>query len=97
MHYSVVRSLQPCPQLTDCLALERTRLANERTLRAYLRSGLTLIIADSTLINFFRENLCVWVGVVLVPVGVAVTVGGWFRFRSRQRRIRAPVPRPLVA
>ena len=59
MHYSVVRSLQPCPQLTDCLALERTRLANERTLRAYLRSSLTLMIAGFTRINFFREDLCV--------------------------------------
>lgn len=59
MHYSVVRSLQPCPQLADRLALERTRLANERTLRAYLRSSLTLVIAGFTLINFFREDLCV--------------------------------------
>ena len=73
------------------------RLASERTLLAYLRFNLTLVIAGSTLINFFRENLYVWVGVVLVPVGVAVAVGGWFRFRSRQRRIRAPVPRPPVA
>ena len=69
---------------------------------AYLRSSLTLVIAGFMLINFFRENLYVWVGVVLVPVGVAVAVGGWFRFRGRQRRIRAavdaaPVPRPLVA
>ena len=75
--------------------LERTRLANERTLLTYLRFSLTLVIAGFTLINFFRENLYVWVGVVLVPVGVAVAVGGWFR--SRQRRIRAPVPRPPVA
>ena len=77
--------------------LKRNRLANERTLLAYLRYSLTLVIAGFTLINFFRENLCVWVGVVLVPVGVVVTVGGWFRFRSRQRRIRAPVSRLLVA
>ena len=77
--------------------LKRTRLANEPTLLAYLHSSFTLVIVGFTLINFFRENLCVWVGVVLVPVGVAVTVGGWFRFRSRQRRIRAPVPRPPVA
>jgi len=59
MYYSVVRSLQPCPQLTDRLALERTRLTNERMLRAYLRSSLTLVIAGFTLINFFREDLCV--------------------------------------
>ncbi|WP_262891829.1 DUF202 domain-containing protein [Hymenobacter frigidus] len=72
-------------------------MASERTLLAYLRFNFTLVIAGFVLINFFRENLYVWVGVVLVPVGVAVTVGGWFRFRSRQRRIRAPVPRPLVA
>ena len=77
--------------------LERTRLASERTLLAYLRFNPALIIAGFVLINFFRENLCVRVGVVLVPVGVAVAVGGWFRFRSRQCRIRSPVPRPPVA
>ena len=77
--------------------LERTRLASERTLLTHLRFNLTLVIAGFVLINFFRENLYVWVGVVLVPVGVAVAVGGWFRFRSRQCRIRSPVPRSLVA
>ena len=77
-----IRSLYPCPQLTDRLALERTHLVNERTLLAYLRSSLTLVIAGFTRINFFWKNLCVWVGVVLVPVGVAVAVGGWFRFWS---------------
>ena len=77
--------------------LERTRLASERTLLTYLRFNLTVVIAGFTRVNFFRENLCVWVGVVLMPVGVAVAVGGWFRFRSRQRRIRAPVSRPPVA
>ena len=70
--------------LRDRLALERTRLANERTLLAYLRTGLSLI-------NFFLENLYVWVGVGLVPLGVAMAVGSWFRFRTKRKRIHASV------
>ncbi|WP_345223844.1 DUF202 domain-containing protein [Hymenobacter koreensis] len=75
--------------LRDQLALERTKLANERTLLAYLRSALTLVVAGFSLMQFFRGHLYVWVGAVLVPVGVAVAVAGWLRFRSKQTRIRA--------
>ncbi|RPD45009.1 DUF202 domain-containing protein [Hymenobacter sediminis] len=77
--------------LSDRLALERTRLANERTFLAYLRTGLALIIAGFSLINFFRENLYVWVGVALVPLGIGMAVGGWFRFRAKRGHIQAAV------
>ncbi|MCB2410714.1 DUF202 domain-containing protein [Hymenobacter lucidus] len=74
--------------LRDRLALERTRLANERTLLAYVRSALTLILAGFSLMQFFRDHVYVWVGALLVPVGVGVGVAGWLRYRSKSARIR---------
>ena len=78
--------------LRDRLAVERTRLANERTVLAYLRSALTLIIAGFSLMQFFRDKLYVWVGALLVPLGVGVA--GWLRYRSKRARTEAHLPSP---
>lgn len=79
------------PNLTlrDELALERTNLANERTWLAYLRTGMALVIAGFSLINFFREQVFVWIGAFFVPFGLAMVVLGWVRFRTKHRRIKA--------
>ncbi|QJX48515.1 DUF202 domain-containing protein [Hymenobacter taeanensis] len=73
--------------ISDRLALERTRLANERTVLAYLRTGIALVVAGFSLINFFRGNFYVWVGVILVPVGLGTVVLGWIRFRNKRLTI----------
>ncbi|MBO3271503.1 MULTISPECIES: DUF202 domain-containing protein [Hymenobacter] len=75
--------------LSDRLALERTRLANERTLLAYFRTGMALIIGGLSLMNFFRDYIYVWIGAGFVPLGVAVVVGGWSRYRFKRQRIHA--------
>jgi putative membrane protein len=81
----------PAPQLTlrDELALERTNLANERTWLAYLRTGMALVVAGLSLINFFREQIFVWIGAFFVPFGLAMVALGWVRFRIKDRRIHA--------
>lgn len=77
--------------LSDVLALERTRLANERTVLAYLRTGLALLLAGVSLINFFRENTYVWLGVGCLPLGLGIILLGWVRFLARRRQVAAAV------
>ncbi|GAA4005262.1 DUF202 domain-containing protein [Hymenobacter fastidiosus] len=84
------------PDLRDRLALERTHLANERTVLAYVRTGMTLIVAGFSLINFFRDNFYIWVGAAFVPLGVGITVAGWFRYRAKSQRIAADAQAPVV-
>ena len=68
--------------LNDELALVRTRLANERTLLAHLRTGLGLVaigitpivLTDSVMLNAF--------GFVLMIAGVLV---GWFGLKHYRR------------
>ncbi|WP_044511380.1 YidH family protein [Hymenobacter sp. DG25B] len=67
----------------ELMALERTHMANERTMLAYVRTAMTLIVAGFSLIQFFRDNFFVWVGVALVPIGVGVIVAGWLRYRQK--------------
>ena len=77
--------------LSDILALERTRLANERTVLAYLRTGMGLLVAGISLINFFRDNIYIWVGAFCLPLGLGVILLGWVRFRARRRHVAAAV------
>ncbi len=58
-------------------------MANERTMLAYVRTAMTLVVAGFSLIQFFRDNFFVWVGVTLVPIGVGVVVAGWLRYRQK--------------
>ena len=50
--------------LRDYLALERTRLANERTLFAYIRTSLYLILAGLTLIQLNKYGSLEWIGII---------------------------------
>lgn len=73
--------------LRDELAIDRTLLANENTLLAYLRSALTLVIAGVTFIHFFAASWLLWLGVAFVPLGIGVGLFGGWRFRRMQRSI----------
>ena len=74
--------------LRDHLALDRTRLANERTLLAYIRTAFMLLVAGATALKFFAETPAVvitaWLFIVL---GVIVAGFGAWRFVTMRRTI----------
>lgn len=75
------------PSVTDVLALDRTRLANERTLLAYLRTALGFSAAGATLWRLFPDELLDRAfGACLVVVGVTLLVVGVLRFVAEHRR-----------
>ncbi len=43
-------------EFADYLAIDRTVMANERTLLAYIRTGVGLLIAGLALIRFFKQT-----------------------------------------
>lgn len=43
-------------EFADYLAIDRTVMANERTLLAYIRAGAGLLIAGLALIRFFKQT-----------------------------------------
>ncbi|OGV31734.1 MAG: hypothetical protein A2020_05435 [Lentisphaerae bacterium GWF2_45_14] len=75
--------------LRDELAVDRTILANERTLMAYLRSALTLFIAGITFLHFFEFGELFWIGIAAIPSGLIVAVFGVLRYRTMNASIRA--------
>ena len=84
-------------QLTDHLAIDRTVLANERTLLAYGRTAIVLVASGATLLKHFDEADMQVAGVALIALGgVAAVVGIWrfLTFRRRISRVHEPEDQP---
>ncbi|GGE11972.1 DUF202 domain-containing protein [Psychroflexus salis] len=76
--------------LRDHLALERTKLANERTLLSYLRASLYLFLGGSALIGLNHEVLgnLKWVGNAGVFFSVLFLVIGIYRFVVLKKHLK---------
>lgn len=66
---------------TDLLAVGRNKLANERTLLAYIRTFLSFIVAGVSLIQFFNVETFILLGYAFIPVGFLILIVGIIRFR----------------
>ena len=83
--------------LRDHLALDRTTLANERTLLSYLRLAIMVLISAVSLIKVYPTNPeMIMLGYALIPFGLGSGALGFVRFRQMHRRISSVhgVPAP---
>ena len=73
--------------LREYLAIERTKLANERTLLTYIRTGLYFLVAGSTLGHLIDTAFWKMMGLPVIIVGVLITAFGVMRFIRMGREI----------
>lgn len=74
--------------LRDVMAIDRTRLANERTLLAWLRTALMLIVSGVSLIKVFEGTTVLEIlGFALIPIGLIAAAYGVLRFLHMCARI----------
>ena len=73
--------------LREYLAIERTQLANETTLLAYIRTGLYFLVAGSTLGQFFDTAFWKIAGTPLIIIGLLIMAAGAIRYRTVRRAI----------
>ena len=73
--------------LRDELAIDRTLLANERTLLSYLRSGIALAIAGVSIIHFSHQAWFTAVGVACLPGGLVTVWIGIRKYRQMDKAI----------
>jgi putative membrane protein len=66
--------------LRDFLALERTTLANERTLFAYLRAGIYMVIAGIAFLELEEFIDLVWLSYALFTISFFLFLFGFIRF-----------------
>ena len=76
----------------------RFTLANERTLLAWLRTGLALVAGGVAVAEFAPDLGVRWgsaaVAVALVLTGLGAAVGGYVRWRRNEEAITADRPLP---
>ncbi len=75
--------------LRDELAIDRTILANERTMISYLRGAITLVISGITVLHFVQAGILFYVGIMIIPIGIIVGIFGTVRYRKMDQRLRA--------
>lgn len=71
------------------LAEIRTALANERTLLAYGRTSLALIIGGLSFVQFFESFPILVIGWLFIPIGIGLFVLGLLRFRKMQTLVKS--------
>jgi len=76
------------PRLRDCMAIERTIMANERTFLSYIRSALGLFIGGASFIEFFESATMQAVGWVFMPLGIIAFILGLIRYKRIKDLIR---------
>ena len=76
----------------------RFTLANERTLLAWLRTGLALVAGGVAVATYAPDLGARWasaaVALALVAVGLGAAVGGFLRWRRNEAAIAADEPLP---
>jgi putative membrane protein len=75
--------------LREYLAIERTKMANETTLLAYIRTGLYFVVAGSTLGHIVETTFWKIVEMPLIFVGLSIMVMGIIRHRKVSKAIQA--------
>ncbi len=75
--------------LRDFLALERTRLANERTLLSYLRTAVYMAVATVAFLEMEQFAEIRWIGYVTIALGIGFLLMGVLRFLMLRRSIAA--------
>jgi putative membrane protein len=74
--------------LRDYLALERTRLANERTLFAYLRTSLYLVLGGIAFLQLRDFEHIKWLGYLSIGLSVVFLVAGIFTYYKLKNKLR---------
>jgi len=81
--------------LSDYLALERTRLANERTFFSFLRTSLYLVLAGIAFLQLQGFEELKWLGYVSIVFSVVFLVTGiatYFRLKNRLYKFYSQIP-----
>jgi len=74
--------------LRDYLAMERTKLANERTLLSYIRSSLYLMLGGIAIIQLEGFESIKFLGYVSLLLTVVLMVIGIYRFKKLSKQLK---------
>ena len=73
--------------LRDKLAVQRTILANQRTLLSFFTASLAVAVTGITLIRFFEDHWTRRLGCALLPCAVIFLILGFYNYFSHRKSI----------
>lgn len=75
--------------LRDVLAVDRTRLANQRTVLSFFRTGLSLVVTALAIFEFKQGDIwymrAAW---AMIGLGIAVMIAGFISYFATKRSIK---------
>lgn len=74
--------------LRDFLAMERTRLSNERTYLTYIRTGLYFLLGAGAMLKLVEFEQIRWLGWISLGISFVLFIVGTFRFILLRRQMR---------
>lgn len=74
--------------LRDYLAMERTKLANERTLLSYIRSSLYLLLGGIAIIQLDGFENIKFIGYISLVLTILLVFIGVYRFQNLNRQLK---------
>ncbi len=81
--------------LRDYLALERTRLANERTLFSYIRTALYLILGGLAFMQMHEFKTIKWLAPVCFVLSVVILITGIIKYLLMRKMLKKFYTTPL--
>lgn len=75
--------------LREKLAIERTDMANDRTLLSFIRTSLYFAIAGMTVNSLLKVNYGVAVEISFWSLAVLLFVIGFIKFRRQKKKLKA--------
>jgi putative membrane protein len=73
--------------LRDVLAIDRTIVANERTLLGYVRTTLAMLGAGAALLHFFDEQASQYAGWSFLALSIPMLGVGVYHYLQRRRSL----------
>lgn len=74
--------------LRERLALERTEMANDRTLLAFFRTALYLFIAGITINSFLQLKYGLLLEIVFMVLSLSILIFGIVKYKQQKKRLR---------
>ncbi|MBF0315864.1 MAG: DUF202 domain-containing protein [Oligoflexia bacterium] len=74
--------------LVDWLAVDRTILANKRTLLSYIRTAMAFFISGVTAIRFIETSWIIVVGCIFVIISIIILFFGIYDFYKYQKNVQ---------
>ena len=74
--------------LRDYLALDRTKLANERTLLSYIRAFIYFIVSGVGFIELTDNPVYTYIGIALASVSPVFLAVGVYRFLKLKKALK---------